>query len=205
MKKKQKKIILIISVTLTILFVVIIINRFIKVEFVGKSPLTDKSFSDKIQTTSWKNYSSKKLNLSFKYPENWRVYEFSQDNGYSYIINLDSPDVESVNTYKGGGIEISIYFDKVKERTGTDLSPEEYIKNRKYTMPPFNETIYKNGYKAIKFCPPDLKDNEGLVYFDIPFRDEILNVKIRFTDKKRRQEAEDIADSIVSSFVIDIK
>lgn len=156
--------------------------------------------SGKLQIKNWKKYSSKNLGILISYPPDWRVHEFSQDGGNTYILDFDSPDVKSENTYKGGGIEISMYFDSFKKRTNSSLSAEQYIKLKKYQIPYFSEMVYHNGYHAIKFRVD--KSDEGEMYFDIPYGDKILNTDIRFTDLNRSQEAQNITDAMLNSLVI---
>lgn len=198
-QNRQRKILwILLSITLGIVFLVLLILFFVKTEFVKQTPSVVRFLPGKVSTMNWKTYSSEHLGISFQYPQDWNVNEFSQDNGYSYILVLNSPDVKSTNTYKGGGIEIAIYFDQVLDK---DISSEQYIKERKYTIPFFSETVYENGYYAIKFRVPEEQAKEGVSYFDIPYQDEIMHLDIRFTEVNRRQEAENIADAMINSLV----
>ena len=206
-QQKNKRILIVLSITVVLIFLAAAGWVFIKTESMLPNNPPIVIFSPgKLQTTNWKIYDSRNLGIIVKYPTNWQVNEFSQDNGYSYILDFDSPDVKSINTNEGGGIEISIYFDDIKDRLHSTLSAEQYIKKKMHVMPPFVETVFKNGYHAIKFRNPERKnDKGGSSYFEIPYKDKILDINIRFTNLNRRQEAEDVADSMINSLIIDSK
>lgn len=168
------------------------------------SRISSMKYSQKINTNSWKRYFSQSLGISLKYLSSWHVDEFSQE-GSGTILLFDSPDVKSENTLNGGGIEIVLYKDDLHERIAPGLPVEQYIKEKMHTVSPYSETIYENSYHSFKFHVSRGEGLDGLEYFVVPYKTEIFEITIRYTDKNRRNEAEDIADAMINSMIISPK
>lgn len=156
----------------------------------------------KLDTSNWKSYTSEEVGFTIKYPADWSIHDLSKTKDPEWredVVLFDSPDIKVINAIDESGIEITAFIWRdFQTQFRTNLSTYEYKKRTRLNNPT-DEYILANGY-------PVIKNKNGNAEFDVyvPYsQSSIFTLFVRYTENSRLKEAEEIADTMLTTLKID--